>query len=147
MDEQGYLKLADFGLAKQADMSNSFCGTPEYVSPEMLDGTGHDKTLDWWALGVLIYELLAGIPPFYSKDVNHMFYKIQHAELPWPDKAKNGFGFSPDATDIITKLLVKDKSKRLGAKNGVDEILSHKFFRGINIKKVLERKLKAPYEP
>ena len=114
MDEQGYLKLADFGLAKQTDMSNSFCGTPEYVSPEMLDGTGHDKTLDWWALGILIYELLAGIPPFYSKDVNHMFYKIQHAELPWPDKAKNGFGFSPDATDIITKLLVKDKSKRLG---------------------------------
>ena len=60
-------------------MSNSFCGTPEYVSPEMLDGTGHDKTLDWWAVGILIYELLAGIPPFYSKDVDRMFHKIQHA--------------------------------------------------------------------
>lgn len=57
-------------------MSNTFCGTPEYVSPEMLDGTGHDKTLDWWALGILIYEMLAGIPPFYDKDQSIMFNNI-----------------------------------------------------------------------
>lgn len=114
-------------------MSNSFCGTPEYVSPEMLDGTGHDKTLDWWGVGILIFELLAGIPPFYSKDTDKMFYKIQYSEVPWPDKKKNGFGFSPSAIDIISKLLVKDKTKRLGAKGDVDEILSHKFFKGVNV--------------
>lgn len=55
IDETGYLRLADFGLAKLAKESNSFCGTPEYISPEMLLGTGHDHTLDWWALGILMY--------------------------------------------------------------------------------------------
>ena len=76
LDEHGYLKLTDFGLAKQAEESNTFCGTPEYVSPEMLAGTGHDKTVDWWALGILIYELLSGIPPFYDKDHSVMFENI-----------------------------------------------------------------------
>ena len=67
-DEHGYIKLTDFGLAKQADISNTICGTPEYLAPEMLSGESHDKNVDWWALGILIYELLAGIPPFYNKD-------------------------------------------------------------------------------
>lgn len=76
LDEHGYLKLTDFGLAKQADFSNTFCGTPEYVSPEMLDGSGHDKTVDWWALGIIAYELLSGIPPYYDKDHSVMFQNI-----------------------------------------------------------------------
>jgi serine/threonine protein kinase len=76
LDKHGYLKLTDFGLSKQAEESNTFCGTPEYVSPEMLAGTGHDKTVDWWALGILIYELLSGIPPFYDKDHSVMFENI-----------------------------------------------------------------------
>jgi len=68
MDNEGYIKLTDFGLAKRATLTNTFCGTPEYISPEMLNGSGHDKTTDWWALGILLYELLAGIPPFYNND-------------------------------------------------------------------------------
>lgn len=69
----GYILLADFGLAKINLMQdgaepNSFCGTPEYISPEMIVGSGHDHTLDWWALGVLIYEMIIGIPPFYHKN-------------------------------------------------------------------------------
>lgn len=69
----GYILLADFGLAKINQMQdgaepNSFCGTPEYISPEMIVGSGHDHTLDWWALGVLIYEMIIGIPPFYHKN-------------------------------------------------------------------------------
>jgi len=76
LDEHGYLKLCDFGLSKQAEESNTFCGTPEYVSPEMLAGSGHDKNVDWWALGIIIYELLSGIPPFYDKDHSVMFENI-----------------------------------------------------------------------
>jgi len=69
LDSDGYVKLADFGLAKIRDDEiepNSFCGTPEYLAPEMIIGSGHDHTLDWWALGILTYEMIIGIPPFYN---------------------------------------------------------------------------------
>jgi len=146
LDSQGYLKLTDFGLSKQAQESNTFCGTPEYVSPEMLDGTGHDKTVDWWALGILIYELLSGIPPFYDRDHSVMFNNIQKGDIFWPDQKEHGFSFSKEATDVIKRLLERDRTKRLGAK-GSAEVLSHKFFKGVNTKKLLERKIKAPYVP
>jgi len=88
--KDGYLKLSDFGLAKNAQFSNTFCGTPEYISPEMLLGTGHDKTSDWWALGILIYEMLTGIPPFYDKNRNVMFLAIERAKIRWPEQPRHG---------------------------------------------------------
>ena len=73
LNNDGYILLADFGLAKikeseSGEDPNSFCGTPEYLSPEMIVGSGHDHTLDWWALGILIYEMIIGIPPLYNKN-------------------------------------------------------------------------------
>ena len=101
VSKDGYLKLSDFGLAKQAKLSNTFCGTPEYISPEMLLGTGHDHTSDWWALGVLIYEMLTGIPPFYDKNRNVMFLNIEKAKIRWPDPQRHGISVSDVAKDII----------------------------------------------
>lgn len=97
IDSQGYIKLADFGLAKMARESNSFCGTPEYISPEMLLGLGHDHTVDWWALGILIYEMIIGIPPFYDKSSNKMFLNIESAPIRWPDEVRHGISISPEA--------------------------------------------------
>lgn len=78
IDEEGYIKLADFGLAKLIDenLANSFCGTPDYLAPEMINGTGHDHTLDWWTVGILIYEMIVGIPPFYNSNNNIMYNMI-----------------------------------------------------------------------
>lgn len=97
LSEDGYIKLADFGLAKMLgeQVANSFCGTPEYLgkiivssficlAPEMINGTGHDHTLDWWTLGVLIYEMLVGIPPFYNQNKHQMYYLIETGPIRWP---------------------------------------------------------------
>ena len=80
LNSDGYIMLADFGLAKivhnDAEEPNSFCGTPEYLAPEMIVGSGHDHSLDWWALGILIYEMIIGIPPFYNPNKHQMYYLI-----------------------------------------------------------------------
>jgi serum/glucocorticoid-regulated kinase 2 len=79
-NEDGYLLLADFGLAKMTksnkDLTNSFCGTPEYFSPEVIIGSGHDHTVDWWTLGIVLYELLVGITPFFHRNPQRMHYLI-----------------------------------------------------------------------
>lgn len=88
----GYLCMADFGLSKvmgEKTLTNSFCGTPEYLAPEMLIGNGHDYTLDWWAFGILLYELVVGIPPFYSKNKNLMYRFIREMDVQWPDPKKH----------------------------------------------------------
>lgn len=147
VDETGYIKLSDFGLSKRANFSNTFCGTPEYISPEILLGTGHDHTVDWWALGVLIYEMLTGVPPFYDKDRNAMFANIEQNEVRWPEKDKHGISVSPVAKDLISKLLAKDRKKRLGQVGDQAEILKHPFFRKVNPADVLQKKLQAPFIP
>jgi len=147
LDHQGYIMLSDFGLAKQAKESNTFCGTPEYIPPEMLLGTGHDHTVDWWALGILIYEMLTGVPPFYDKNRNRMFLNIEKAHLRWPDPEVHKITVSPTAKDLISKLLVKDRMQRLGQRNDAAEILNHPFFQEIDLDSLFNRVLRAPLVP
>jgi serum/glucocorticoid-regulated kinase 2 len=134
--EDGYLKLADFGLAKTVqgtEMSNSFCGTAEYLAPEMLIGNGHDFTVDWWALGILLYEMLVGIPPFFHKNKHRMYFLIKESPVNFPDPVRHGIEVSGDAKDLIRKLLEKNKRKRLGANGDVSEILAHPFFADLDL--------------
>lgn len=121
----GYLFVADFGLAKiirKGEMTNSFCGTAEYLAPEMLIGNGHDYTVDWWALGILIYEMIVGIPPFFHRNRNKMYHFIKESKVNFPDAERHKIYLSDECRDIILRLLDKNKKTRLGAK-GMNEVL------------------------
>lgn len=145
----GYLYVADFGLAKfvkEGEMANSFCGTAEYLAPEMLIGNGHEYTVDWWALGILIYEMIVGIPPFFHRNKHKMFHFIKEAKVNFPDPVKHKIAVSDDAKDLILRLLDKDKFTRLGA-NGVEEVLGHRWFADLDMEALQAKKLDPPYVP
>lgn len=146
LDYQGHIALCDFGLCKlemkDEDFTNTFVGTPEYLAPELLKGEGYGKAVDWWTLGVLLYEMLTGLPPFYDENTNEMYRKILTAPLNFP-----GYDVVPPAArDLLTKLLDRDPTKRLGV-NGSTEIKSHPFFHGIDWKKLLQRKYEPTFKP
>jgi protein kinase X len=109
LDKEGHLKITDFGFAKKlTDRTWTLCGTPEYLAPEIIQSKGHNKAVDWWALGVLIYEMLAGYPPFYDDNPFGIYEKILSGKIEWPKH------LDPVAKDLIKKLLVQDRTKRLG---------------------------------
>lgn len=128
-------------------MANSFCGTAEYLAPEMLIGNGHDFTVDWWALGILLYEMLVGIPPFFHRNKHRMYFLIKESPINFPDPIKHGIEISPMAKDIIKKLLDKNRKKRLGSNGGLKEILAHPFFADIDLEKLLKKEIPPPYMP
>mmetsp|Transcript_101528 Transcript_101528/g.124297 ORF Transcript_101528/g.124297 Transcript_101528/m.124297 type:complete len:156 (+) Transcript_101528:2-469(+) len=103
---------------------------------------GHGKAVDWWSLGILLYELTVGIPPFYSQNVNEMYRKIQEAPLLFPPNLSN------PCKDLITKLLDRNPKTRLGAsQSDVKDIIKHPFFKNIDINKLLKKEIKATYVP
>ncbi|KAK3294550.1 kinase-like domain-containing protein [Chaetomium fimeti] len=146
LDYQGHIALCDFGLCKldmkDEDRTNTFCGTPEYLAPELLMGNGYNKTVDWWTLGVLLYEMLTGLPPFYDENTNEMYRKILSEPLHFPTHDV----VPPAAKDLLTKLLNRDPQQRLGA-NGSAEIKAHPFFHAIDWRKLLQRKYEPAFKP
>ncbi|PHH66019.1 hypothetical protein CDD81_544 [Ophiocordyceps australis] len=144
LDYQGHIALCDFGLCKldmkDEDRTNTFCGTPEYLAPELLMGKGYNKTVDWWTLGVLLYEMLTGLPPFYDENTNEMYRKILSEPLHFSDVVP------PAAKDLLTKLLNRNPEERLGA-NGSAEIKAHPFFHAIDWRKLLQRKYEPTFKP
>ena len=155
IDEDGYIKLCDFGASihfQGTRKENTFAGSPEYASPEMISHEGHNIMSDWWSFGILIYELLYGITPFFNKDKNRMFELIEIAELKFPKEIKldnntiKPIKVSDEAKHIITKLLEKNPGSRLG-KNGLKEIKIHPFFGNLNFDMINHKKLKSPFKP
>jgi len=147
LSHAGHICLTDFGLSKDLrtsaeDVTNSFCGTPEYMPPEIIRNEAHGKAVDWWGLGILLYELVVGIPPFYSQNVNEMYHKIREAPLLFPPSLSN------PCKDLISRLLNRDENHRLGA-SGKDfaEIQRHSFFRGLDWEKLYRKELQPPYQP
>ncbi|CAI7792694.1 unnamed protein product [Closterium sp. NIES-53] len=147
LDAQGHVRIADFGLAKEHIADNSsastFCGTPEYLAPEVLGGKGHGRAVDWWSLGILLFEMVVGVPPFYDRNVNIMYNKIVNAPLVFPITVTNFY-----LRDLISKLLVREPSLRLGAgPTDAAEIMRHEFFRGMDWDRLYAREVPPPFVP
>lgn len=120
----------------------AFCGTPEYLAPELLLGQGYDKSVDWWTLGVLLYEMLTGLPPYYDENTNEMYRKILSEPLHFP-----GSDIVPlPAKDLLIQLLDRRPEHRLGAK-GPSEIKAHPFFNAIDWRKLLQRRYDPTFKP
>lgn len=142
LDAEGHALLIDFGLSKEnileADLgTKSFCGSVAYLAPEMISKSGHGKALDWYLLGVLIYEMITGIPPFYSDTKQELFDNVLNSELERPPNC------SEELFLLLSLLLDKNPTTRLGS-NSVEDIKNHIWFSDINWDEALSRKLKPP---
>ncbi|KAF9365276.1 camp-dependent protein kinase catalytic subunit [Mortierella sp. NVP85] len=145
IDAQGNIKITDFGFAKRlADNETAwtFCGTPDYLAPEVIKSKGYSKAADWWSFGIFIFEMLAGYPPFYDDDLFRMCQKIVDGDMRYPKY------FDGLAKDLLKRLLVSDLTKRYGnLRDGCHDIRNHAWFEGVDWTMVLRREIAAPFVP
>ncbi|XP_074546024.1 serine/threonine-protein kinase N2 [Halichoeres trimaculatus] len=146
MDADGYVRIADFGLCKEGmghgDRTSTFCGTPEFLAPEVLTDNNYTRCVDWWGLGVLTYEMLVGESPFPGDDEEEVFDSIVNDDVRYPRF------LSPDSVSLIQKLLQKNPEMRLGAgEEDAAQIKRHKFFQTMDWNALLSKKVKPPFLP
>lgn len=140
---EGHICMTDFGISKEGLLAEdartaTFCGTPEYLAPEVLEGKGYTKAVDWWSFGTLMYEMLTGLPPFYSQDVQQMYFKIMHAKLELAESMDSS------TKSILLGLLERDPNKRLSDSTAIK---SHPYFKGIDWEKLLQKEITPPFIP
>ncbi|KAJ3057882.1 serine/threonine protein kinase, AGC, partial [Quaeritorhiza haematococci] len=145
LDAGGHIKIADFGFAKViTDTSNTFCGTPAYMAPEIILKTGYTKAVDWWSLGIVTYELMAGYTPFYADSHIKIYENIVSGDMKWSSQIQNA------AKDLIRKLLEMMPRRRLGSAPGMQggrDVRAHPWFRGVQWKALEGRQVPAPFVP
>lgn len=138
LDARGHVKLTDFGFAKRIqDVTWTVCGTPDYLAPEIIRSKGYTRAVDWWGLGVLIFEMLVGRAPFVDKNPVNLYQKILECRVDWPGD------INPEIKDLLSNLLTAD----IHARYSSNEIKKHPWFSDIDFDQVLRRKIKAPYIP
>ncbi|CAD8047312.1 unnamed protein product [Paramecium primaurelia] len=144
LDSEGHALLTDFGLSKEGILepntgARSFCGSVAYLAPEMLKRSGHGKAVDWYLLGVVMYELLVGLPPYYANNREELFYNIENAQLKIPSY------ISLEARNLLKALLQRNPAKRLGSGKGdSEEIKAHQYFQDVDWETVFNRELPLP---
>ncbi|KAK2831764.1 hypothetical protein Q7C36_016850 [Tachysurus vachellii] len=146
LDTEGYVKIADFGLCKEGmgfrDRTSTFCGTPEFLAPEVLTETSYTRAVDWWGLGVLIFEMLVGESPFPGDDEEEVFDSIVNDEVRYPRF------LSTESISIMRRLLRRNPERRLGGgERDAEEVKKHLFFRNIDWSRLLAKKVKPPFVP
>ena len=145
LDLDGHVRLTDFGLCKEnvklKGRSYSFCGSPEYMSPEMLSQQGHGRPVDFYSLGALLFEMLTGLPPFYERNRSKMYHRIKAEEVFVPKF------ISKAAKDLLLGLLQKDPELRLGSFRGVEELKDHPWCEGVSWKAFLNKEVTPPFRP
>ncbi|XP_029803256.1 serine/threonine-protein kinase N2 isoform X2 [Suricata suricatta] len=146
LDTEGFVKIADFGLCKEGmgygDRTSTFCGTPEFLAPEVLTETSYTRAVDWWGLGVLIYEMLVGESPFPGDDEEEVFDSIVNDEVRYPRF------LSTEAISIMRRLLRRNPERRLGAgEKDAEDVKKHPFFRLIDWNALMDKKVKPPFVP
>ncbi|KAM6956839.1 protein kinase C epsilon type-like [Aplochiton taeniatus] len=148
LDAEGHCKLADFGMCKEGILNGvtttTFCGTPDYIAPEILQELEYGPSVDWWALGVLMYEMMAGQPPFEADNEDDLFESILHDDVLYP------VWLSKEAVSILKAFMTKSPAKRLGCvvTQGLEEAIKvHPFFKEIDWVLLEQRKVKPPFKP
>ncbi|EMG50549.1 Catalytic subunit of cAMP-dependent protein kinase (PKA), putative, partial [Candida maltosa Xu316] len=143
LDRNGHIKITDFGFAKEVStVTWTLCGTPDYIAPEVITTKPYNKSVDWWSLGVLIFEMLAGYTPFYDSTPMKTYEKILAGKIHYPSF------FQPDVIDLLTKLITADLTRRLGnLSNGPADIRNHPWFSEVVWEKLLAKDIETPYEP
>ncbi|XP_065183412.1 protein kinase C-like [Sycon ciliatum] len=146
LDHEGHVKIADFGMCKEnisgSSLTNTFCGTPDYIAPEILEEKDYGFSVDWWALGVLMYEMMAGQPPFEADTEDELFDAILHDDVLYP------VWLSREASSVLRGFLTKRSEKRLGCTHqGEDAIASHPFFKIIDWHALDQRQIRPPFVP
>jgi len=142
LGREGHVVVTDFGLAKEGlhgeQRTETRAGTPEYLAPEVIKGEKYTKSVDWWAVGILVYEMLTGAPPFYDNDIQRLFHKITSGDVHFPA------GISPEATDFVQQLLSRDTSKRL---SDPQKIIAHPWFKTMDFAKLEAKEIQPPFVP
>ena len=139
LDEKGHIKITDFGLSKEleSDTTKTFCGTPDYIAPEVVLRKSYGPAVDWWSLGVLGYEMLFGYTPFANENKRVLMMMISTCRVTFPRNAQ------PDAVSLLSGLLNKDPKERFG----MEQIRNHPFFGGLNFDDVLQKKVNPSFVP